>query len=82
MKQKIIKIGNSVGIIIPYEIREEVGLKLGDSVSVEHTLGEQSLTVSKKGKTQNFSSITPNFMRIVEKVNKQYGPALRELAGK
>jgi hypothetical protein len=28
------------------------------------------------------SSITPHFLKIVEKVNKQYGPALKALAKK
>lgn len=84
MKQKIIKIGNSVGVTLPYEIREELDLKLGDSVSVDYMPGGKSIILSKKekGKDASFSSITPDFMKVVEKVNKQYGPALKELANK
>jgi AbrB family looped-hinge helix DNA binding protein len=51
MKQKIIKIGNSVGVTLPYEIREELDLKLGDSVSVDYMPGGQSIIISKKGES-------------------------------
>ena len=82
MKQKIIKIGNSLGVIIPYEVREEAGLKLGDSVDMEYNPGGEALTISKKGGSQNSSSITPEFYDWLKKFNKKYKNALTELAKK
>lgn len=82
MKQKIIKIGNSVGIILSRTIRDKSGLKLGDSINVEYNSQDNSVVVNKKGSKKTTSSITPRFLRIVEKVNKQYASAFRELADK
>lgn len=80
MKQKIIKIGNSAGVIIPYELREEAGLKLGDSVSVDYMPGGQALSISKKGEGGTSPSITPEFYDWLNKFNKKYKKALTELA--
>jgi antitoxin component of MazEF toxin-antitoxin module len=35
MIQKVIKIGNSIGIIIPQVLNKDVGLQPGDEVSIE-----------------------------------------------
>ncbi|MDO8655327.1 MAG: AbrB/MazE/SpoVT family DNA-binding domain-containing protein [bacterium] len=35
MIQKIVRVGNSVGIIIPEEILAQLGLRIGDEVNVE-----------------------------------------------
>ena len=82
MKQKLIKIGNSTGIIIPYEIREEAGLKLGDNVAVNYAPNGQSIIISKKGGAQSTPSITPEFYDWLKKFNKKYKNALTELAKK
>jgi antitoxin component of MazEF toxin-antitoxin module len=36
MKQKIIKIGNSAGIILPQKLQTELGVKVGDNLAVEY----------------------------------------------
>jgi len=73
MTQKLIKIGNSLGTIVPAEIIKKFGLKKGDAVDVN----VQPTGLSKKGTT-----ITPEFKKWLEKFNKEYGRSLQELANK
>lgn len=81
MTQKIIKVGNSAALIIPKTLLQEVGLNIGNKVVIEKDPAGQAFTISKKG-TSHTSSITPQFLAIVDRVNKRYGPALKELAQK
>ena len=81
MKQKLIKICNSVGIIIPNEIRQEAGLTLGDSVAVGYNAYEQSINVNKEDR-QKHASLTPEFYDWLKKFNAKYKNALTELAKK
>ncbi|MEX2012796.1 MAG: AbrB/MazE/SpoVT family DNA-binding domain-containing protein [Candidatus Levyibacteriota bacterium] len=79
MTQKIIQIGNSTGIILPKELLMKKGLKAGSAVFIEDS-NDDLIIISKTA--GNYSSITPGFVKILEKVNKKYGPALRALAQK
>lgn len=45
MQRKIIKIGDSVGVTIPKTVRESLGIKRGDPVTVEKTA--DGFTVNK-----------------------------------
>lgn len=82
MQQKVIQIGNSSGIIVPKELMAEIGIKTGSIIELEKDAGGQGFFVSKQGKKMTRSSITPHFLSVVEKVNKQYSSALKALAGK
>ncbi len=78
MQQKIIQIGNSTGIIFPKDLLEKKGLKAGAQVFIEENTDDNLIIISKnKGA---YSSITPAFIKILEKINKNYGIALRDLA--
>lgn len=78
MTQKVIQIGNSMGIIIPKALLDKLQIKPGNEVIIEESA--ESLRISKKGSRS--SSITPDFMELINKVNKQYGKALKTLAEK
>lgn len=78
MLQKIIQIGNSIGVIIPQSLAKNK-LKVGDSVLVEKDETSEIYTVSKNKKTAT-ASITPHFLEVLERVNIHYGSALREIA--
>ena len=80
MMQKIIQIGNSIGVIIP-KVLSGNSLKAGEMVSVEKDQASQTYTISKNKKT-GISSITPHFFAVLDRVNHQYGKALREIAGR
>lgn len=82
MTQKIIQIGNSTGVIIPKSIMAKLGLKPGEEVTVEEDTTMKTLTITKKGQKTKLSSITPDFLTILDRVNKNYGAALKELAKK
>lgn len=82
MLQKIIQIGNSTGVIIPKSLLEEAGLQSGAEVIIEQDPIDNSLKITKKGAKSISSSISPKFMKVLEKVNKNYGSALKELARK
>lgn len=81
MSQTIIQIGNSQGITIPKSVLEDLDLKAGSKVDVRVT-ADQRLVISKLDKNGNKKSLTmtPEFMKSLEGVNKRYGSALRQLA--
>ena len=81
MQQKIIQIGDSTGIIIPKSVLDQIGLETGTEVELQKDITNKSLTIVKAG-THDTSSITNHFLKILEKVNTQYGSALKELAEK
>lgn len=80
MKQKIRKIGNSAGIIIPKEIQKEAGLKLGDNVIVGYSPQEEIINIGKSNKKK--SPITPEFYKWLKQFNTKYKKALTELSKK
>ena len=81
INQAIVRIGNSVGVILPRSLQANDRLKPGDKVAVDKDKINGDYIVSTKGKVKK-SSITPQFVRMLENVNKRYGKALQELAGR
>ncbi len=79
--QKVIQVGNSLGIVIPKELAKKSGLKAGSNVYIQKDPNGPSIVINSKSRVFD-SSITPDFLRIVSGINKKYGPALKELAGK
>ena len=82
MTQKLIQIGNSTGIIIPKVLLETLGLKPGSEVNVETDKNTRSLIIQIKGVSLKSTSINTHFLKILDKVNNEYGRALQELAEK
>lgn len=83
MQQIAIKIGNSVGVVIPQPLRRKIGLKPGDKVEINEGSYHDEVVIRKNGKiSAKRSSITPEFMSWLESFNKRYSSALRELAKK
>lgn len=82
MQQKIIQIGNSTGVIIPKSLLEETNMQVGEEINIEQDPSDNSLRIAKKGSKSSARSISPKFMDLLEKVNKNYGQALKKLAQK
>jgi len=80
MNQTVIPIGNSYGIIIPKQLMSQVGIKPGSVLTVQKDPNGNTLLLSQNGKIK--SSITPDFLRALNNVNKQYGEAFQNLADK
>lgn len=77
MMQKLIQIGNSVGIIIPQVFRNEAGLKPGDEVEVKLKGSDVVLSKSKKKLT---GGVNAKFMKMVDKFIEDHKDVLQELA--
>ena len=69
MTQKIIKIGNSLGTIMPAEVIKQYGFKKGDAVDVDY-----------KPKNLKTNASTDEVVKALENVHKRYGAALKKLA--
>lgn len=72
MEAKIRKVGNSLGVILPKQLIDELHLKNGDKLSIERSHGDLKL-----------SPIDPDFEDWAEayrEVNKDYKDVLKELA--
>ena len=82
MTQKIIQIGNSTGIIIPKVLLDQIGLQPGSEVNVETDTHTNTLVIQNAETSKKASSISPHFLKVLEKVNTEYEGALRELAQK
>lgn len=80
MTQKIIQIGNSTGVILPKALLEALNLKSGEEVSVEPDVHSQVILITKKGSATKSLTVSSHFSTILEKVNKEYGQALKKLA--
>lgn len=80
--QKLYRNGNSVAVTIPKEYLEELNLNENSEVIVEHDPDAKSIIISGKNKKKlvSDSSITPDFLNWLKSFNKEYGPALKELA--
>lgn len=82
MDQNIIRIGNSAGVIIPKSLLKELNFQEGSKVVMEKDESGEALVIAKKGIKRQAGSISPYFLKILDKVNRLYGPALQELAEK
>ncbi len=72
MEGKIRKVGNSLGIILPKQLIEELNLKTGDKVSIE-----------RKGSNLELRPVDPEFEEWAEayrQLNTDYKDVLRALA--
>jgi hypothetical protein len=57
-----------------------MNLKKGSKVILELAGDGKTLIINKLGRGRKTSSVTPEFIRVLERVNKRYGAALVKLA--
>ena len=82
LTQKLYKNGNSVAVTIPKEYLQELGLRDGSKVMVDQDPEAGIIIISKKSAKKNSSKISPEFLNWLDTFNKEYAPALKELAKK
>jgi putative addiction module antidote len=70
LKLKILKIGNSVGVVLPKEVLAHLKVAEGDTVTVTETQDGVHLSNPEFAKT----------MAVFESLNRRFRNALRELA--
>ena len=76
--QTVFKAGNSSVVALP----KDLGFKPGDKVVVDRGFGTATAFITKADSKKISSSITPDFLKILDGINKRYGKALTELAQK
>jgi len=79
MNQTVIKIGNSVGIILPAGLREENGIQIGDKVSLNQGNQKGKIlisTIQKKRKTP----VSAKFAQMVDEFMTDHEDVLQKLA--
>lgn len=79
MTQKFIQIGNSVGIILPQEIRATSDIQVGDTVDIRQKGATILLANIKKGKKPT-KTLTPKFAQMVDEFMTEHKDVLQELA--
>ncbi len=75
-RQKLTKIGNSIGIILPKSLLDALKLDVGTELYIENI--QDKIVIEK---TQS-PSVSPEFLRIAEKVGEKYKAAFKELSSK
>lgn len=80
MQQRFIQIGNSKGIIISQDLIKQLGFDTKKHVFVEPDAQSGDIIISKKEKSTKQSANSARLLTILDKVNKEYGPALKKLA--
>ncbi len=73
-KQKLTKIGNSVGIIIPKQLLESLGLNVGNEIYLVQVQDEVVLDKNEA------ASVSPEFLKVAESIGDRYSKAFEELA--
>jgi len=80
--QTIFKAGNSDVVALSSEVKKKTGLKTGSNIMVDVASDGKTVMVSEVNGKANKSFITPSFLNWLDDFNKEYGPALQELASK
>ena len=78
---KVFKNGNSLAVTVPKAYAHQLSIRDGSKIEWKQT-EEGLLLVHEKKAKKTTSGITPEFMRWLDSFNKEYGPALKELAKK
>lgn len=80
MTQSFVQIGNSRGVIIPKELFQTAGVHPTQKFWIEADSENKAFIIHTKEKSRKKVSTSPKLLAILEKVNKEYGPALKKLA--
>lgn len=80
MQQKFIQIGNSKGLIISQDLIKQLGFDTTQHVYVQPDEQAGAIIISKKETLPRHVATQSRLLTILDKVNKEYGPALKKLA--
>lgn len=82
MNLTVIRIGNSAGVVLPKDIREDNDIHIGDKVSVLPTQEKGKLLIAKQQKTKKSRKVTTKFAQMVDEFMTEHEDVLRTLAEK
>lgn len=78
MEQKVVQIGNSIGVVIPQPISDDIGIRRGTRVRIEKQ-GKGVYIVPKKPKIKS-AGVNTKFAKMVDEFITEHEDVLRELA--
>ncbi len=76
MRARVVRIGNSIGVIIPKAVAEASRLRPGDGLDVEFDAETRMLFLSRKP----LAAVDRAFVREVEEFSRRYDADLKRLA--
>ena len=79
MVQRIIRIGNSYGVILPKEVIDATRMKVGDEVEIDPFPENLSITI-RSSKSPYKTNITPEFKQWLDDFVKRNHSLLKTLA--
>lgn len=79
MLQKIIKIGNSLAFTIPKSFIDQTNFKVGDELEVQQDPHNKTLLITSK-ENANKMKLSPDLFQWIERIEKKYSKAIKELA--
>ncbi|PED16503.1 AbrB family transcriptional regulator [Bacillus thuringiensis] len=82
VERKVTKIGNSLGITVPQDIFNLLGVNLGDIVSLEVNNENDEIIIKKQKKVSLPKDVDPMFLDIVSDVFERYDETLKGLANR
>lgn len=79
MKQKVIKIGSSIGVVIPKSTAEELGFRAGQEVTLRPNAAARQIVIERATAGQKGNS---KLVAWAEDAVERYRPALEALKNK
>lgn len=80
MIRKLFKTGNSIVLSLPKEVQEGLGVKDGESVTLELDREQRRVIITPVEKPIAMAGVDGEFAQQVNEFIEQYRPALEELA--
>jgi antitoxin MazE len=78
MERKVTKFGNSLGITMT-EALKQIGLELGDIVSIDVKEGSEEIVIRKVQKVSLPAGISPDFLETLSQAMHEYDDTLKSL---
>ena len=82
MKQKVIKIGSSIGVVIPKPVAEELGFKAGQDINLIGGGSNQIIIEHIKREAKHHAEGSAQLVAWAEEAVERYRPALEALKDK
>lgn len=80
MKQKIINIGNSAGVIIPKEYLDDLGLVVGEELQIRKAKDQDRLELYYKGGNESIKAVDARFAAMIDEIVERNKGMYKRLA--
>ncbi len=80
MEQTVIKVGNSLGVILPKHILKNLNIKRGQKLYLD--VYEEEKTLTLRVNKNRAKGITPEFIKFLDEFQKEHSYSLSKLSEK